>query len=589
LKAGADAAGGSLPGAYAVPRRQVAVAAIAATLFLSSISQTVVSPALPRIVGELGGMRLYSWVLTASMFASTVSIALTGKLTDRYGRRPFLMLGIAIFLGASAATGAAQNIGQLIGFRAVQGFGGGIITASSFAAIGDLFAPAERGRTMGLFTGVFGIASIAGPLLGGFVTDHVGWRWLFYANLPLGIVVLAILWLGFPKVARPSVRAPIDIGGMAALVAAVLPVLFALSMVGREFAWGSYEMAALLIASAGASLVLILIERRAADPVVPLTAFGDRTFVVVSAVSFLTGVGLFGSLAYMPLFIQGVLGSSATNSGLVNTPLMLSLTLASMFAGNMAVRTMRYRRLVVAGGAIVVVGMLLMASMDETSAVALPLAGMAVIGLGLGVTMPLMGLAVQNALPQSLLGVASASTQFFRQVGGTLGMAVGGTLITGQLHARLGDELPDRLVATAPPEMLHRLETPALLLSPSEMTRMRDAFGLMGSDGPALYADTVEAMRGVLADGLHEVFIGGLIVAIIAVLVSALLPDLALRAAAEATAAPEPAPAPAPVVRPASQHLAARTTMPCRIRAGIRRIGSRADVAAPSPHERDES
>lgn len=511
--------------------RRVATLAVAATLFLSSLSQTVVSPALPRIVGELGGMRLYSWVLTSSMLASTVAIALTGKLTDRYGRKPFLIGGIVIFLSASAANGAAQSIGYLIAFRAVQGLGGGVIAASSFAVIGDLFAPAERGRSMGLFTGVFGLASIAGPLLGGFVTDHVGWRWLFYANIPLGIVVLAILVKGLPR-ARPSgPRPPLDVAGMAALVAMLLPMLFALTLAGHQLAWRSYATAALFAASGAAAIALVVIERRAGDPVVPLPAFRDRTFVVVSAVSFLTGVGLFGSLSYMPLFIQGVLGSSATNSGLVNTPLMLSLTVGSVVAGNLAARTLRYRNMVLLGGVIVSAGMLLMATLDESSSVALPLAGMAVIGLGLGVMMPLMGLAVQNALPDSLLGVASASTQFFRQIGGTVGIAVGGTFIMANLHDGLARELPPELTVVAPPETVHRLETPALLLSPDQMSRMRDAFGLFGPNGPALYDDTLNAMRQVLAGGLHEVFVAGFVVALVALVVSAFMPDAKLSAA----------------------------------------------------------
>jgi len=527
-----------------VPGRRVAVLAVAATLFLSALSQTIVSPALPRIIGELGGMRFYSWVLTASLFASTVSLALTGKLTDRYGRKPFLIVGITLFLGASALTGAAQNMGQLIGFRAAQGFAGGIVAASSFAAIGDLFPPAERGASMGLFTGVFAMASIAGPLIGGFVTDHVGWRWLFYANLPLGVTVLCVLWKGFPRSARAAAPAPLDVAGMTALVGAILPVLFALTLAGERFAWASYQTALLLAISALGMLALLRIERRARDPAVPLVAFRDRTFVVVSIVSFLSGVGLFGSIAYLPLFIQGVLGSNATNSGLVETPLMLSLTLSSVIAGSLVTRSLRYRSLVLVGGAIVSGGMGLLATLDAGSPVALPLAAMAVIGFGLGITMPLMSLAVQNALPDSLLGVASASTQFFRQMGGVLGMAVGGTLITGRLQGDLAGALPSELATRADPATLRQLETPNILLSPAAMHRMHEAFGLLGADGPRLYDETIAAMRSVLAGGLHEVYIGGLIVALIAMAASALLPDASLRRATEPArrfAAPAPA------------------------------------------------
>jgi len=355
---------------------------------------------------------------------------------------------------------------------------------------------------------------------------------------------------------------------MGALVCAILPLLFALTLVGDTFAWGSYQFAALVLASAAAAFALVRIERRADDPVVPLVAFRDRTFVVVSIVGFLTGVGLFGSLAYMPLFIQGVIGSSATNSGLVNTPLMLSLTLGSLFAGNVAARSLHYRAMVVGGGAIVAAGMLIMATLNESSPVVMPLAGMAVIGLGLGVTMPLMGLAVQNALPQSLLGVASASQQFFRQIGGTLGMALAGTLVTTRVHGGLEDRLPRDLVAVATPETLRQLETPALLLSPSQMDRMRDAFASFGPNGATLYADTVAAMRGVLADGLHEVFIGGFVVAILAVAISALMPNVVLQTRIEETTAGVPAPA---IAKSPQRPVRASG---CRLAGGIRKISA---------------
>jgi len=371
---------------------------------------------------------------------------------------------------------------------------------------------------------------------------------------------------------------------MLALVCAILPLLFALTLVGDAFAWGSYEFTALVLASGIAALALVRIERRAEDPVVPLVAFRDRTFVVVSVVGFLTGVGLFGSLAYMPLFIQGVLGSSATNSGLVNTPLMVSLTLGSLVAGNFAARTLNYRGMVVGGGTIVAAGMLLMASLHEGSPVAMPLAGMAVIGLGLGVTMPLMGLAVQNALPQSLLGVASASQQFFRQIGGTLGMAVAGTLVTTRVHGGLEDRLPRELTAVAPPETLRQLETPALLLSPSQMDRMREALASFSPNGATLYVDTVAAMRGALADGLHEVFIGGFIVALIAVTVSAFMPNVILRTRIEEATVDLPS-AP-PLTPPARIRTPGRA---CRLAGGIRRIGARApEGVAPASAARED-
>lgn len=521
-------------GSSALDRQaRLTVAAIATALFLSSFSQTVVSTALPRIIGEFGGVNRYSWVLSASMLASTVAIAPAGKLSDRFGRRPFLVGGIALFVAASSLTGFSRNMEELIAFRALQGLGGGVIAAAAFAAIGDLFAPAERGRYIGLFTGIYAVSSVAGPIVGGFVTDHLGWRWLFFANLPIGIVAVAVIWRWLPKPPRIHDARPIDFTGIAFLVTAVLALLFALTMGGNEFAWRSWQIASLFVIAAAAVVALLLVERVAADPVLPLPALANRTYMVVAAVSFLTGMGLFGALAYMPLFIQGVLGTSATNSGVVNTPLMMMMTAGSVVAGNLSARSRRYRIVVLVGGALLTAGMALMITLDQHSAVAMPLLGMGIVGFGLGLSMPLLGLAVQNALPDSQLGVSSAATQFFRQVGGTLGIALSGSLLNSYVHGHLADRLPATITSVASPEMIDALESPSLLLSPSAMDKMSAAFGAFGPDGPALFDATVGAMRAVLAEGLHEVFIIGFIVSIISVVVSVLLPDAGLASAAE--------------------------------------------------------
>jgi len=521
------------PGGALDRQARLTVAAIATALFLSSFSQTVVSTALPRIIGEFGGVNMYSWVLSASMLASTVAIAPAGKLSDRFGRRPFLIGGIALFVASSSLTGFSRNMEELIAFRALQGLAGGVIAAASFAAIGDLFAPAERGRYMGLFTGIYAISSVAGPIVGGFVTDHLGWRWLFFANLPVGIVAVAVIWRWLPKRPRARDPRPIDVTGIAFLVTAVLALLFALTMGGNEFAWRSWQIASLFATAAVAIVALLLVERGAADPVLPLPALANRTYLVVAAVSFLTGMGLFGALAYMPLFIQGVLGTSATNSGVVNTPLMMMLTVGSVVAGNLSARSRRYRIIVLVGGALLTGGMALMITLDQHSAVAMPLLGMGIVGFGLGLSMPLLGLAVQNALPDSQLGVSSAATQFFRQVGGTLGIALSGSLLNSYVHGHLAGRLPAAITGAAPPEMIASLESPSLLLSPSAMDKMSAAFGAFGPDGPALFDATVTAMRGVLADGLHEVFLIGFIVSLVSVVVSVLLPNTGLASATE--------------------------------------------------------
>ena len=519
----------SQPGEAGSQRNGLVIAAVMLALFVSSFSQTVAGTALPRIIGELGGISLYSWVLIASMLAATAVTPLVGKLSDLYGRKVFLMGGIALFMAASALTGAAQNMVQLISFRAVQGLASGTIMASAFATIGDLFPPAERGRYFGLFTGVFAVASITGPLLGGFLTDYWGWRWVFYVNLPLGFLALAVLARGLPAGRITPRSEPIDWLGMATLLWCVVPLLFALAWAGDRFPWGSWEIGVLLLVAALGLLAFLAAERWAADPVLPLFLLRNRTFVVASLMSFLTGMGLFASLSYMPLYIQGTLGASATNSGLVNMPLMVGLAAASMVAGHLASRTGHYRWTVVTGSAILVGGMAITLSFDVQTALVVPVAVMVVVGLGLGLSMPLLGVAVQNALSDRMLGVASASTQFFREIGGTLGIALSGTLITAQLHQHLSSRLPPDVADGAPDELVRQLEDPRILLSPSALERMREAFSALGADGPALYTQTVGAMRSVLADGLHEVFLVGLVVALLVFATSILLPEVPLR------------------------------------------------------------
>jgi len=518
-------------------QRTVILASTMVGLFASSFSQTVVGTALPRIIGDLGGMNLYSWVLTSSMVTATTVVPIVGKASDNYGRKPFFMGGIFLFMVASAAAGASQDIKQLIAFRAFQGVGSGMIMASSFAVLGDLFAPAERGRYMGLFTSVFGFASIIGPTLGGYITDHLTWRATFYVNIPFSLVALMVLAVGFPRFRRSQAPSPIDCFGVAALIACVVPLLVALVLAGDRYAWSSLQVIGLLAFSSAALATFVLAESRAADPIMPLSMFQNRVFVVASLVTFLTGMGMFGTLSYMPMFVQGVMGKSATNSGVVNTPMMLGLVVASVLAGQLVFRTGRYKLLVVAGGAVLVVGMWLMTLMGPGTAWPTAARNMVLVGAGVGMTMPILNLAVQNALPYRLLGVATSSTQFFRQIGGTLGIAVFGTMVTSHLSARLRDALPPD-VRAAPAPMVAALENPRVLLSPSNLDRLREAFiEVMGARGPGLFDEAISASRGVLSEALTDVFTIGLAIAVAALAVSLLLRELPLRRTIAETAA----------------------------------------------------
>ncbi len=518
--------------------KRLVIAGTMLALMVAAINQTVVSTALPRIIGELGGLSLFSWVFTSYMLTSTASVPLVGKLSDIYGRKPFLIAGILIFMATSAAAGGSQTIEQLILFRAVQGLGAGMIMANSFAVIGDLYPPAERGRYQGLFSGVFGIASVLGPTLGGTLTDHFSWRAVFYVNIPFGIAALTVLWFGFPWRRNGPREHPIDYAGSALLAGAVVTLLLALTWAGDQYAWSSTQILGLFMLAGTLTALFVLVESRAAEPVLPLHLFQNRVFVIASSVTFVSGIGMFGTITFMPMFLQGVLGASATNSGIVTSPMMLGMVVASALAGQLTSRTGRYRVLVLTGGVILVGGMFLLSTFSPDTSWVMAIAGMIVVGFGIGASMPILSLAVQNALPHRLLGVASSSSQFFRQIGGTLGVAVFGTLVTTRLHENLQREIPLDVRAGTPPGLLAALDEPQVLLSPESLDRVQASFAQI-PDGEALFDAALAAMRVSLSDAVTLVFLIGAFVALAALAISFFLPEVPLRTTVRAA---EPAP-----------------------------------------------
>lgn len=498
-------------------------------MLVAAIDQTVVSTALPRIIGELGGLSLFSWVFTSYMLTSTITVPLVGKFGDMYGRKPFFMAGILVFTIASALAGLSQNMTELIILRGLQGVGAGAITANAFAIIGDIFSPLERGKYQGLFSAVFGLASIIGPAVGGTITDHLSWRWVFYVNIPVGVVAQVVIWRGFPWVHDRHTQHQIDYLGIATMTGAVVPLLLALVWAGDVYDWQSAQIAALLTV-AGASLFAFLwVESRAEEPIVPLGLFGNRVFVVASSITFLTGIGMFGTVAFMPLFIQGVLGASATNSGIVTLPMMLGMVVSSTLAGQIVSRTGRYKYLVIASGLVMTIGMLLMGRMSAQTPYSTAVINMIIVGTGVGIGMPVLGLAVQNAVPQRMLGVATSSTQFFRQIGGTIGVAIFGTLLTTQVRADLRGELPPQVQA-ASPELLSQLEDPQALLSPARLDQLHAGFATFGAQADALFDQTVAAMQTVLGTAIADAFFVAMFVAAASFALTFFLPEAPLRA-----------------------------------------------------------
>jgi EmrB/QacA subfamily drug resistance transporter len=430
-----------------------------------------------------------------------------------------------VFLIGSALSGLSQEMWQLILFRGIQGVGAGALFPIALAVIGDLFTPAERGKYQGLFTGVFGIASVLGPLVGGTLTDHLSWRAVFYVNIPFGMVAFMLLWRYFPKKTAATVKRPVDYTGAALLIGAVVPLLMALSWAGDEYAWGSFEIITMLTFAIACIFGFIFNESRVQEPIIPLTLFRSRFFAVATVLSFVSGMGLFGAINYMPMFVQGVLGTSAAHSGFVTSPMMLGMVVASTFAGILASRFGRYRPFIILGSALITGGMFMLSRLGTDTGTLTAVSAMIVMGIGIGLSMPIVNLVVQNSVAHHMLGVVSSSSQFFRQIGGTLGTAVFGTIVANRLHSNLERELGPDITAQAPPQILPDLREPQTLLSPDALERVREGFASLGPQGFELYERSVDAMRLALSDSLGFVFLAGVFITALGLLISFFMPE----------------------------------------------------------------
>lgn len=479
-------------------------------LALAAINQTMVSTAMPRIVASLGGMNLYSWVFTAYMLAATVPVPICGKLSDQFGRRPLILAGIGFFTLGALLSGFAQTMEQLILFRAVQGFGASAMMPVSFAVVADLYSPAERGKSQGAIGAVFGVASLIGPLAGGWITDHWSWQWTFLVNVPLGLATFAYGWATLPRIQRGVRDVSIDYLGAALLVGAATPLLLLSSFAGNNFPWASWQTAALAGTGVSLGIAFYLTELRARNPILPPGLFKNPVFSASAAACLFIGVIMFGNTMFMPLFVQGVIGTSATAAGLIMTPMMLSNVAGSMVSGNLASRTGSYRWLVIGGVGIMAVGEVLLTTMSTATSNSQALLYVIVVGIGLGMTMPLFVLAVQNAVPPEQIGSVTSLIQFFRTMGGTLGVAGLGAVLSHHTAVELRERFGEGQAGVIP--------GPQALLAP----------GAAASFTP----ETVDAIREALAHGLHNVFVFGVGVSLAALLFSLLLRDVPLRRAA---------------------------------------------------------
>jgi EmrB/QacA subfamily drug resistance transporter len=492
----------TVDGAPATQQQRVRVifSALILVFLLASLDQTIVSTALPTIVGDLGGLEHLSWVVTAYLLASTVSGPLYGKFGDLYGRKVVLQTAIVIFLIGSALCGVSQNMAELIAFRAVQGLGAGGLIVTAIAVVGDVIPPRERGRYQGLFGAVFGISTIIGPLLGGFFVDNLSWRWIFYVNLPIGAVAFVVIGAVFHAQAATREH-KIDYLGAALLASSLSSIVLFTSLGGSTWAWSSPESISLIVISVVATILFLVVESRAAEPILPPSLFRNRTFATTSAVGFVVGLSLFGAVTYLPVYLQIVKGVSPTKSGLQLTPLMVGLLITSIVSGRLITRWGKYRIFPIIGTAVVTLGMALLSQLGTGTSLWTVVLDMVVLGLGLGMVMQVLVLAVQNAVDYRMLGVATSGSTTFRSIGGSIGVSLFGAIFINRLHTELAERLPNaHLPATTSPAVIRRLP-------------------------PAVLDPYVHALTAALS----PVFLTAAIVCSVSFLLSLLIPEIPLR------------------------------------------------------------
>ena len=528
---------------FSSDERRLTLTALMIVFLLGALDQTIVSTAMPRIVAELKGLNLYAWVTTSYLLTSTVMVPIWGKLSDLHGRKPVLLSGIGLFLIGSWLSGLSGEFGplpilgggmsQLIVFRAIQGIGGGALFTTSFAIIADLFEPRERGRFSGLFGATFGIASVIGPVVGGFFTEHAtvhpfghlieGWRFIFYLNLPLSLLSMFMIIVKMPKLMHRG-GGGIDYLGAALIIATFVPLLLATSWGGHDYPWGSPQIVGLLVFSALALAALIFVEFRVPEPMVPMSLFSNRVYSTANAASFIVNMAFMGVVTFLPLFMQVGQGVAATKSGLALLPMMFGLIFASTVTGFLVSKTGLYKPFMLGGAALLMTGVFLLTTIGPTTSLVGIGWRLLIVGLGLGPSQSLYSLAIQNAVPPHQIGVATSGSQFFRQIGSTIGVALFGALLTHDI----GDELARR----APPDVAGAHQTidigklQAMALSQAAPAEVR-------AKSPPVSPAMLEATKQSFAVSIVNVFEVALGVLGLGVVIMLFIPALPMRPRAE--------------------------------------------------------
>lgn len=486
-------------------------------MFVSALDQSIIATAMPKILADLGGFKLLSWVFTTYLLSSTVVVPVVGKLSDMFGRKPFLLAGIALFVGASAAAGAAPSMLFLIGARAIQGIGGGLIFSCVFATMGDLFTPLQRAKYMGYFISSFTIASLVGPAVGGFLTDGPGWRWCFYINLPVGAVAMIFIWFNLPVTKKGGRLGDIDFAGAALLAVATTALMLALVWAGEQFGWSAPETIGLFGLSGVLVLAFLWQESKHPNAILPLGLFRNRTFVYGCLIVSCMGMGLFGAVQFLPTFIQTALGSSATKSGLISTPQAVGMLVSSILGGQVVARTGRFKYMILLGASLTSIAAFLLTTLDQGTVAWHISVFMVISGLGGGMIGPLMSVVIQNSVSHEFMGVATSSRQFFMQISQVIGVAVFGVIFTtsyAHTFTRQATDVRDSIPAVAYAEF----QDPTLALDPRRYAAVRSTIlALPDGRGETVLAEAREAQKDAVTVAIRRLFfvslgIGGVLV-----------------------------------------------------------------------------
>ncbi len=487
------------------------MAGVLLVMLLASLDQTIVGTAMPHIIADLQGFDRYTWVTTAYLLTSTVMVPIYGKLSDIFGRKPIFLIGVVLFLIGSALSGASQTMNELIAFRAFQGLGAAALMPIAITVIGDLFTPRERGKWQGATGAVFGLSSVLGPTVGGWITDNASWRWVFYVNLPVGIAALLVLIFLMPPLrGKNTGKVSIDYLGAFFLIAGTVPLLLGFTWAGSQYPWLSWQIISLFAAAIVFLIVFFLyearLERRNAQPIIDPSLFKNRIFSVSVLITMITSMAMFGSILFLPLYAQGVLGISATDSGLILSPLLMGLVVSSVISGQLVSRFGKYKWIAFVGMAIAIGGSLLLQRLDVNSTATDLIIAMVVLGIGLGFSMSLYTVIVQNAFPQKI-GQATAGLIFFRSIGSTIAVAAMGSILTSTYVQGFHNALSAQVKAHVPAQVLSVFDNPNVLLSQDLRNQLLAKFSALGSQGKVLYTQLMEAVKVGLTNGVHNVFV----------------------------------------------------------------------------------